>query len=143
MAEKDGDLVQLGASDATRRVLESLKNEGHIDTLLDGYRLGISVAIAFGKTPRRDQPNRKTMFQTSSVDDVQRSIRTTIIELFPEATEWPYRAAEDLAEQGVAIVGESMEGEEIWYGDLIDRIARANDSSVQRGEPETAVDAVR
>lgn len=142
MAEKDGDLVQLGASDATRRVLESLKSEGHIDTLLDGYRLGIAVAIAFGKKPHRDQQTRKTMFQTSSVDDVERSIRTTIIELFPDAADWPYRAAEDLAEQGVAIVGESMDGDEIWFGDLIDRIERANDSGLGRDELEAdAADA--
>lgn len=141
MAEKDGDLVQLGASDATRRVLETLKAEGHIDTQLDGYRLGISVAIAFGKKPRRDQPTRKTMFQTSSVDDVQRSIRTTIIELFPEAADWPYRAAEDLAEQGVTIVGESMDGDEIWFGDLIDRIERANDSGTGRDDFKAASDA--
>jgi len=127
MSEKDSDLVQLGASDSTRRVLETLKDEGHIDTLLDGYRLGIATAIAFGKQPRRSGgESRKTMFQTSSVDDDDRSLRTTIVEVFPEAASWPYRAAEDLAEQGVGLIGESMDGDEIWFGDLLDRIRQAN-----------------
>jgi hypothetical protein len=63
-------------------------------------------------------------------------MRTTIMELFPEAVAWPYRAAEDLAEQGVAIVGESMEGDEIWFGDLIDRIERANDTRTAQTSPE-------
>ena len=130
MADRETDLVQVGASDATRRVLESLKEEGHIDTLLDGYRLGIAVAIAFGKQPRRDGAARKTMFQTSSVDDEERSIRTTIVEIFPAAASWPYRAAEDLAEQGVAIIGQSIEGDDIWFEDLISRIGHANATGI-------------
>lgn len=133
MADKDSDLLQLGASDATRRVLESLKENGHIDTLLDGYRLGVAVAIAFGKEPRNEQgPARKTMFQANSVDDDHGSLRIIMGELFPEAA-WPYRAVEDLAEQGAQILGDSLDGDDIWYADLLERIEKANPSDSDVG----------
>lgn len=141
MPDKDSDLLQLGASDATRRVLESLKNNGHIDTLLDGYRLGVAVAIAFGKEPRNEQgPVRKTMFQANSVDDNHGSLRIIMGELFPEAP-WPYRAVEDLAEQGVQILGESFDGYDIWYADLLERIEKASpaDSDVATDRDHSTV----
>jgi hypothetical protein len=136
MPDRDSDLVQLGASEETRRVLTTLQEHGHIQNLLDGYRLGIAAAIAFGKEPGREQPKaaRTTMFQTSSVDDVERSLRTAIIEIYPKCAEWPYRAAEDLAEQGVALIAASMDGDEIWYADLIQRIEQANESLPSQGE---------
>ena len=43
-----GDLVQIGASSASREILELLKEHGHISDLMDGYRLAITVASVSG-----------------------------------------------------------------------------------------------
>ena len=110
----------------------------HVENLLDGYRLSVAAAIAFGKRPRQGGKSRTTMFQTSSLDDDARSLRTVIIEIFPEASSWPYRAAEDLAEQGATILEQSIDGDEIWFGDLINRIEQANELAVKAHSQESA-----
>lgn len=122
----DKDLVQVGASTRSRAILEELREVGHIGQLMDGYRLAIAVAIAFGRTPRMDtKESRPTMFAASSLDP-DGSIRATINETCPDARGRPYRAAEDLAEQGLSIIKDSMQGDELDLTGLLRRVEEAN-----------------
>lgn len=126
MADEITDLVQVGASAESRDILDQLKTHGHIADLMDGYRLGIATAIAFGREPReKASAERVTMFAAGNLDP-EMAIRTAIAEIYPRARSWPYRAAEDLAEQGLEIVRDSVDGEEIAYAKLVDRIEAAN-----------------
>jgi hypothetical protein len=120
------DLVQVAATPAMRETLSQLQEHGHIADLVDGYRLGISVAIAFGREPGTSElSDRRTMFSTSTLDpDV--SLRTAIAEIYPAMRGTPYRAAEDLASQGLQIIQAEIEGEDIRYGELIERLQAAN-----------------
>lgn len=121
------DLVQVGVSAHSRQVLEQLRDGGHIIDLIDGYRLGIAVAVAFGREPRASSDSeRRTTFAIGSVDP-DNAIRQTISEMYPAARMWPSRAAEDLAEQGLEVIGKSFEGEELSFADLSDRVRMAND----------------
>jgi hypothetical protein len=126
MSEKVTDLVQVGASAGTRSVLETLRDNDHIAELMDGYRLAIATAIAFKRNPRQTaRGERRTMFAAGNLDP-DMSLRSAIAEVYPEARGWPYRAAEDLAEQGGEIIKNAMDGEEIWFEDLTRRIEEVN-----------------
>jgi hypothetical protein len=126
MSETVSDLVQVGASNATRSVLEALRDNGHTAELMDGYRLAIATAIAFKRNPRHGaRGERRTMFAAGNLDP-DMSLRSAIVEIYQEARGWPYRAAEDLAEQGAQIIKGSMDGEEIWFDDLMRRIEEVN-----------------
>jgi len=120
------DLTQGGASEETSSTLSELLELGHIGELSDGYRLGISVALAFGRTPSTEsRGGRKTTLAVSSLDP-DGAIKAAIREIYPEAAPVPYRAAEDLAEQGVVIIRDSMEEESISFSDLMKRVWAAN-----------------
>jgi hypothetical protein len=122
------DLKQVGISEASRAVLARLQETKppHIDELLDGYRLGIAVAIAFGREPRITRSTaRTTIFSVASLDP-DGWLKAVITEVYPESRETPYRAAEDLAEQGLEIVGKDFEGDEIWFASIMDRIKQGN-----------------
>src|SRR5436190_953086 len=100
MTEAPSDLVQVGASTATRGLLDDLRDNGHVADLMDGYRLAITTAIAFKRSPRQaSRSERRTMFAAGNLDP-DMSLRSAIVEIYPESRGWPYRAAEDLAEQG-------------------------------------------
>src|SRR4051812_40668656 len=101
MADEITDIAQVGVSEATAKTLNELLELGHMGELSDGYRLGIAVALSFGRTPRSStRSGRRTMLAASGLDP-DGSIRAAVREIYPEARTWPYRAAEDLAEQGV------------------------------------------
>jgi hypothetical protein len=126
MSEGIADLVQVGANPNTRSVLEDLRDHGHIADLMDGYRLAIAAAIAFARKPRHgERGERRTMFAAGNLDP-DMSLRSAIAEIYTDARTWPYRAAEDLAEQGAEILRNSMDGEEIWFDDLMRRIEEVN-----------------
>ena len=126
--EPKGDLVQIGASPATRDILDNLQETGHIDDLMDGYRLAVAVAIAFGRQPRTSAPAtpRRIMFAVGNLDQ-DNSLRQTIAEIYPEVREIPSRAMEDLAEQGLDILADSMTGDELSFADLMVRVNAANE----------------
>jgi hypothetical protein len=124
--ESIGDIVQVGASPQSRATLDELKRTGHISDLMDGYRLAISVAIAFGREPRAQRGERRTMFAAGNLDS-DLSLRTTIREIYPAARDWPYRAAEDLAEQGLEIISGKMDGEMLWMDELYASVRAANE----------------
>jgi hypothetical protein len=135
MSELINDVQTVGASDETAATLSELSELGHIGELSDGYRLGIAVALSFGRVPRsQSRRGRKTMLSVSGLDP-DGAIKAAVREIYPEAAGWPYRAAEDLAEQGIAILKERMEGEDISFADLMSRLREANtalDGSTQQ-----------
>jgi hypothetical protein len=120
------DLLQVGASVASREVLEKLREAGCIADLMDGYRLAIAIAIGFGRTPRLESGgDRKTMFAYGNLDP-DSALREAIKEIYPSARETPARAAEDLAEQGLEIARDSFNGEDFSFTELLARVKKAN-----------------
>lgn len=141
MSEAITDVATVGASDATAATLNELAELGHIGELSDGYRLGIAVALSFGRVPRPTaRKGRKTMLSVSGLDPEQ-AIKAAIREIYPEAETWPYRAAEDLAEQGVEILKNQMEGEDISFADVMTRLREANAAEPPTPEPPVDSDA--
>jgi hypothetical protein len=135
------DVATVGASDATAAVLNELSELGHIDELSDGYRLGITVAVSFGRTPHLTaRKGRKTMLSVSGLDP-DGAIKAAIREIYPEAADSPYRAAEDLAEQGVEILKTYMEGEDLSFADVMTGLRGANaaEPSIAEVTPATEV----
>lgn len=124
--EKKTDLVQVGVSQESREVLESLQAAGYIADLMDGFRLAIATAIGFGREPRENvDSDRKTTFAVGNLDP-DSALREAIKEIYPTFRAIPARAAEDLAEQGLEIAKESFNGEEFSFSDIIDRVKKAN-----------------
>lgn len=129
MAATQSDLTQVGASEQTAATLSELLDLGHIGELSDGYRLGIVVALAFGRPPTIDsRKGRKTTLSVSSLDP-DGAIKAAVREIYPDVGAVPYRAAEDLAEQGVEILKQSMEGDSISFTDLMKRVWSANEAT--------------
>jgi len=123
------DLVQVGASPASREVLERLQEQGHIEDMIDGYRLAIAVAIGFGREPRiGEKSDRKTMFAVGNLDP-DSALREAIKEIYSGHRAVPARAAEDLAEQGLEIINDSFQGEVFSFIDILDRVDKANHSA--------------
>lgn len=123
-AEKD--LVQIGANSDSREVLELLRDAGHLAEFMDGYRLAIAIAIGFGRDPRRGTgKDRTTMFAVGNLDP-DNALREAIKEIYPTARATPARAAEDLAEQGLEIIRQSLQGEEFAFTDILERVKEAN-----------------
>jgi hypothetical protein len=131
------DVATVGASDATSATLNELSELGHIEELSDGYRLGIAVALSFGRPPHAQaRRGRKTMLSVSGLDP-DGAIKAAIREIYPEAADWPYRAAEDLAEQGVEILKSCMEGDDLSFADVMTRLEDANAVMPESGrQPE-------
>jgi hypothetical protein len=106
-----------------------LRDHGHIVDLMDGYRLAISVAIGFGREPRQAaRGDRRTMFAVGNLDP-DSAIRQAVSEIYPASRGAPGRAAEDLAEQGLEIIRESFEGEDISLAEILKRVQQANSMS--------------
>ena len=84
MTDEITDVATVGASDATAATLNELSELGHIDELSDGYRLGIAVALSFGRLPRpQARKGRKTMLSVSGLDP-DGAIKAAIREIYPE-----------------------------------------------------------
>lgn len=136
MSERLTDVATVGASEATSTTLNELSELGHIDELSDGYRLGIAVALSFGRIPRpTSRKGRKTMLSVSGLDP-DGAIKAAVREIYPDAETWPYRAAEDLAEQGVEILKSYMEGEDLSFAEVMARLRDANAVEPPTHEPE-------
>jgi hypothetical protein len=115
----------VGLTKETHAVLQQLKNEGVFKEMVDGYRLGISLAIAMGNIASEDIKTT-TIWNVGSLDPDDR-IRNVIVELFPEATGRPYAFAERLAEWGVAELGQLYENNNLKFGNLIETIIKPQD----------------
>ncbi len=127
-SSQEKDLVQIGASQQSRDVLDRLKDAGHIEDYMDGYRLAIALAIGFGREPAlAPRGERKTMFAVGNLDP-DNALREAIREIYPQARSVPSRAAEDLAEQGLAIAKDKyMQGEELSFAEIVSAVQKANE----------------
>lgn len=122
------DLKQVRLSEDARTVLDALKSNGHISDLADGYKLGIALAIAFHREPSIESGPRKTYISVGDLDpDIH--IKTAVAEMYPDWAAIPYRAAEDLAHQGVDILGGFLEGDTPWFGEIVEKARAANTGS--------------
>lgn len=125
--EGPGDILQVRGSGSLRSFLDDLRDAKHIIELVDGYRLCIATACAFQRVPdpTRRYSNRQTMFGRETLDTDDQSIKTAIAEIYPDVARTPYRAAEDLAEQGAEIIKGLMVGDNLKFMDIVERVERA------------------
>jgi hypothetical protein len=91
----------LGLTDKTHALLQSLKQDGVFNEMADGYRFAIALAIAHGQIAPKQRESRTTVLNVGSLDP-DGSIRSIIIELYPDEKTTPYAIAERLAEWGMA-----------------------------------------
>jgi len=91
--------VTIGLSNGAHGKLQRMKEDGHFAELMDGYRLAIGLALAYGVEPAI-VTNRNTMFNIGSLDP-DRSIYHAVQALRQNKDEAVYRTAERLAEWGV------------------------------------------
>lgn len=95
------DLINVGLSEAADDKLDELKEMGVFADKIDGYRFGVSLAVAQGVLPG-DLAKRKNLFNVGSLDPDQ-SLRRSVEALMPRALEdtTVYRLIERLADWGV------------------------------------------
>jgi hypothetical protein len=145
MSEERRDILQVRASTTLRKFVKEMKDAGHVAEQVDAYRLCIAVAIAVGRVPDPEQPRkgRDTMFAANTLDTDVSALRIAISEMYPEVAETPYRAAEDLAEQGAEILRGLWRDDEVRYTDVLDLAERgAEFGAVNDGEEPGDADAM-
>src|SRR4051794_17804716 len=121
------DIAQISRSPETRSVLDELEASGKVASAVDGFRLAVSIAIAFGCTPSVDPARRQARgnwIAASGLDTGDSAIKTVVRELFPEVRTTPYRAIEDLGEQGASLLREKMVADDLDLESLIASIER-------------------
>lgn len=112
------DRVQIGLSADGKAVLREMEKQEIIPAMLDGYRLAIAMAISRGLEPSTESSaDRENMYNMATLDP-DGEIKLLIREIFPQASEWPNRAAESLAEQGIPLIKEHAEGGKYWLGTM-------------------------
>ena len=116
--DEQRDIIQVGLSPEGKTTLREMEAQGVIATQLDGYLLGIAMAIAADLQPSAERaPDRETMYSMGSVDP-DGNLRLMIRELYPQASTWASRAAESLAEQGVVLLRNHQIGETYWLSSM-------------------------
>ncbi len=103
------------------QVALSLEGNDHVANLvdnyrwfkdgLDAYRTGVAIALARNKAEIDLPPvtNKKTKYSVSSLDPDGR-LRDLIVTFRPELEQKPYSASEWLAEIGLSIIREELDG---------------------------------
>ena len=103
------------------QVALSLEGNDHVSNLvdnyrwfkdgLDAYRTGVAIALARNKAEIDLPPvtNKKTKYSVSSLDPDGR-LRDLIVTFRPELEQKPYSASEWLAEIGLSIIREELDG---------------------------------
>lgn len=121
------DLINVGLSEAADDKLDELKELGIFADKIDGYRFGISLAIAQGVAPG-ELVKRKNLFNIGSLDPDQ-ALRRSVEALMPEALAdtTVYRLIERLADWGVTELYAQAKAGEIDFLALLDQAgAKAN-----------------
>jgi uncharacterized protein YfkK (UPF0435 family) len=115
------DLINVGLSESADDKLEELKELGVFADKIDGYRFGVSLAIAHGVVPG-ELVKRKNLFNVGSLDPDQ-SLRKSVEALMPEALEETtvYRLIERLADWGVSELHAQAQAGEIDFLALLDQ----------------------
>lgn len=114
------DLINVGLSEAADDKLEELKEMGIFADKIDGYRFGVSLAVAQGVIPG-DLVKRKNLFNVGSLDPDQ-SLRKSVEALMPSALEdtTVYRLIERLADWGVTELYAQAKAGEIDFAALLE-----------------------
>jgi hypothetical protein len=118
------DATTVGLTSKSHEKLKELKQNGVFKEMIDGYRFGIALAIAY-ENIAPEEIKTSTIFNIGSLDPDD-SIKKLIIEFFPEAAEKPYEFAERLAEWGVAEMGKMAESGELKFSDIFDKVQKLN-----------------
>ena len=115
------DLINVGLSEAVDDKLAELKEMGVFADKIDGYRFGISLAIAQGVIPG-ELVKRVNLYNVGSLDPEQ-SLRRAVEALMPSALEETtvYRLIERLADWGVAELYSQAKAGEIDFVALMDQ----------------------
>lgn len=118
-----GDLINVGLSEAVDDKLDELKEMGIFADKIDGYRFGVSLAVAQGVAPG-ELVKRKNLFNVGSLDPDQ-ALRKSVEALMPAALEETtvYRLIERLADWGVAELHAQAKAGEIDFAALLDQAA--------------------
>ena len=95
------DLINVGLSDRANEKLDDLKERGIFADKIDGYRFGVSLALAHGAIGG-DLIDRKNLFNVGSLDPdqlIKNAVEALHADLLEENT--VYRLVERLADWGV------------------------------------------
>jgi hypothetical protein len=123
--EAKDDLRQIGVSKSGQKVLDAMDAGGLVSEQMDAYRLAIATAIAFGRSPRGAEGTWKNKYSVGGVDP-QQDLRVIVAQIYPEYASTPYRAIQDLADQGLDILADNLEGGMIFFGEMVEKIKKAN-----------------
>lgn len=115
------DLINVGLSEAVDDKLDELKELGIFADKIDGYRFGVSLAIAQGVVPA-ELVKRKNLFNVGSLDPDQ-ALRKSVESLMPEALEETtvYRLIERLADWGITELHAQAKSGDIDFLTLLDQ----------------------
>ena len=121
------DLINVGLSEATDDKLAELKELGVFAEKIDGYRFGVSLALAQGAEPG-DLVKRVNLYNVGSLDPDQ-MLRRSVESLMPErlAETTVYRMVERLADWGVTELYSQAQSGEIDFVGLLEQV-KANHS---------------
>jgi hypothetical protein len=108
--------ITVGLTAETHEVLKQLKEDGVFSEMRDAYRFGLALAIARKKIV--PQGTKMGTFLNVGSLDPDGAIRSLVLQLFPEASDRPYRYAERLAEWGVAELGRMQARGRLDFGEI-------------------------
>lgn len=115
------DLINVGLSESVDDKLAELKEMGIFADKIDGYRFGVSLAIAHGTVPG-DLIKRVNLYNVGSLDPEQ-SLRRSVEALMPAALAdtTAYRLIERLADWGITELYAQAKAGEIDFVALLDQ----------------------
>lgn len=114
------DLINVGLSQASNDKLDELKELGVFADKIDGYRFGVSLALAHGAIPG-ELIKRVNLFNVGSLDPEQ-TLRQAVEALMANelAQTTVYRLIERLADWGVAELHAQAKSGEINFATLLE-----------------------
>lgn len=117
------DLINVGLSEASNDKLDELKEMGVFADKIDGYRFGVSLALAQGAIPG-ELIKRVNLFNVGSLDPDQ-MLRQAVEALMPQELEQTtvYRLIERLADWGVAELHAQAKAGEVNFSTLLEQAA--------------------
>ena len=109
----------IGLSEQAHRKLKRLHEDGHFQTLMDGYRFAIALAIAYGAEAAQEMGTRQTIFNVGSLDH-DKKLFNAVKALFPAEEGSIYKIIERLAEWGVEELDRLSESGDIQFSSILD-----------------------
>lgn len=121
------DLINVGLSESTDDKLAELKEMGVFADKIDGYRFGVSLALAQGADPT-ELTKRVNLYNVGSLDPDQmlrRSVECLMPEQLAETT--VYRLIERLADWGVNELYSQATSGDIDFVGLLEQVKSKQD----------------